>query len=65
MKKGSLIHIVLDKFPDMNKELVGRFKVEDIDGSRGMYLIRQVDTWQQDIEPPFGEGTDERDSKES
>lgn len=65
LKKDSIIEIVLDRFHDINSELVGRFKVMDMDGSRGLYLIRQLEVWQQPIEPPFEEPEDEPNSEES
>lgn len=65
MKAGSIVQIKLDTFTDLNSELMGRFKVVDVDGSRGLYLMQLVDSWQQPIDPPFEEPADESSSQES
>jgi hypothetical protein len=66
LTKGSLIHIVTDRFPDANRELMARFKVVDVDEGRGLYLMQRMDIWQQPIDPPFEqEDSDESDSEES
>lgn len=65
LRNGSLIHIVMDRFPDANRELIGRFKVIDSKEDRGLYLIQRLDIWQQPIDPPFGEEQESDDVQHS